>query len=148
MPPHPGKPQPAAPKRPSRPNVRRSRGEPSTSQATAAASTTQPAPLDTVTQRLVGLTLLFSVVGWWLYLHVPALAPGFLDAGDDHVHVAFENELARIWRDAHQVFGWNRLYATGAPMFLLRPPGLYFAVVLCHFVSGLPIEQAHKLVVV
>src|SRR5439155_5225067 len=78
----------------------------------------------------------------------PVLEPGYLDAGDDHVHVAFANELTRIWQGEHRALGWSRLYATGAPIFLLRPPGFYVVVALCHLVTGLTIEQAHKLVVV
>src|SRR5439155_20846779 len=85
-------------------------------------------------QRVLGLVLLFAVVLWWLFLQAPVLEPGYLDAGDDHVHVAFANELTRIWQGEHRALGWSRLYATGAPIFLLRPPGFYVVVSLCHVV--------------
>jgi len=97
--------------------------------------------------RMLGLVALFGVVGWSVALHLPILSGGYLSAGDDHVHVAFSNELARIWRGEGRLLGWSHLYATGAPIFLLRPPGFYVTVVLCHFLTGLPVEQSIKLVV-
>ncbi|MBW2485064.1 MAG: hypothetical protein JRF05_06870, partial [Deltaproteobacteria bacterium] len=97
--------------------------------------------------RLVGLTLLFLVISWAFYIHLPTMSPGYLNAGDDHIHVAFANELARIWQEEGKLLGWSRLYATGSPIFILRPPGFYMATVMTHFLTGITVEQALKMVV-
>ena len=43
--------------------------------------------------------------------------------------------------------GWSRLYGPGAPIFLLRPPGLYVAVNVIHSITGYSIEESLKLLV-
>ncbi|OQY55976.1 MAG: hypothetical protein B6245_19010 [Desulfobacteraceae bacterium 4572_88] len=98
-------------------------------------------------RRLLGLILLFAVIAWAFYIHLPTLNEGYLNAGDDHVHVAFSNELSQIWSGEGKALGWSRLYASGAPIFLLRPPGLYTAVCAVHFLTGLSVEQSLKVVV-
>ncbi len=103
--------------------------------------------LDTV-KRLAGIVLLFSVIGWFFYLQLPLLDHGYLNAGDDHVHVAYSNELSRIWQGEGRPFGWSRLYGAGAPIFLLRPPGFYQATFFLQFLSGLTVEEALKMVVI
>ncbi len=96
---------------------------------------------------IIGSFLLFGVMAWILYLHLPTLKNGLLNAGDDHVHVAYSNELKRTVEGEGRILGWSRLYGMGAPIFLLRPPGFYVAVNAIHFLSGLSIEQSLKLVV-
>jgi len=98
-------------------------------------------------ERSIGIILLFALIGWAFYLHIPSLNDGYLNAGDDHIHVAFSNELKKIWQEEGRPFGWSRLYATGAPIFLLRPPGFYQFTWLFHFLTGLTIEESLKIVV-
>ncbi|MFC1837411.1 hypothetical protein ACFLYW_01865, partial [Thermodesulfobacteriota bacterium] len=97
--------------------------------------------------RLFGLILLFLVIGWAFYIHLPTMSPGYLNAGDDHIHVAFANEIAKIWKEEGRLLGWSRLYATGSPIFILRPPGFYMATAVTHFLTGVTVEEALKLVV-
>lgn len=97
--------------------------------------------------RLAGIVVLFAAISWGFYIHIPTLSDGHLNAGDDHVHVAFSNELARIWEGEGRFLGWSRLYATGSPIFTLRPPGFYTVTALFHFISGLTVEQSEKLLV-
>jgi len=47
--------------------------------------------------RVTGIILLFGVIGWAFYLHLPLFNDGYFNAGDDHIHVAFSNELNKIW---------------------------------------------------
>lgn len=98
-------------------------------------------------ERATGIVLLFALIGWAFYLHIPSLDDGYLNAGDDHIHVAFSNELNKIWQEEGRPFGWSRLYATGAPIFLLRPPGFYQVTCMLHFLTGLTIEESLKIVV-
>ena len=98
-------------------------------------------------KRLFGVILLFSVVGWAFYIHLPTFKNGYLNAGDDHIHVAYSNELKKIWQEEGKSFGWSRLYGVGAPIFLLRPPGFYVVTNILHFLTGLSIEHALKIVV-
>ena len=95
----------------------------------------------------VCVLLLFTSIFWFFYLHLPSLKDGYLNAGDDHVHVAYANETRRIWEEEEQLMGWSRLYAMGAPIFLMRPPGFYFFTNALYFLSGIKIEQALKLLV-
>ncbi|MDA3896695.1 MAG: hypothetical protein PF482_11190 [Desulfobacteraceae bacterium] len=97
--------------------------------------------------KTLGVLSLFVLIGVLFHMHLPTLEPGFLNAGDDHVHVAFSNELNRIWNEGDTAMGWSRLYGAGAPIFLLRPPGLYVAVNLIHSITGYSIEESLKLVV-
>ena len=97
--------------------------------------------------RWWGLACLLGVVVWQCYLFLPALLPGYLLAGDDHIHVATANELRRVLLGEQRVLGWNTLFGSGAPMFLLRPPGMYVATVAAHLLLGLKIEAALKLLV-
>lgn len=97
--------------------------------------------------RLLGVLLLFAAVGWAVWIQAPTLEPGYLNAGDDHIHVAYANELVRIWEGEGRWLGWSRLYAAGAPIFVLRPPGFYTAVAATHLATGLTVEQSLKLVV-
>jgi len=98
--------------------------------------------------RVTGIILLFGVVGWAFYLHLPLFNDGYLNAGDDHVHVAFSNELNRIWQGEGRTFGWSRLYGAGAPIFLLRPPLFYQLTCLLHALSTLTIEESLKTLVI
>lgn len=98
--------------------------------------------------RIFGLLCLFAVIVWSLVLHRPVLEPGYLNAGDDHIHVAFSNELNRTLDESGRVFGWSRLYGPGAPIFLLRPPGLYLATNLIQGIPGITIEQSLKIVII
>jgi len=97
--------------------------------------------------RIAAILLLFAAVCWGFYIHLPTLNDGYLNAGDDHVHVAFANELARIWQGEGHFLGWSRLYAAGAPIFMLRPPGFYTVAAATHFLTGLTVEESLKLVV-
>ncbi|MBI5142741.1 MAG: hypothetical protein HZA20_11225 [Nitrospirae bacterium] len=98
--------------------------------------------------RVIGVLLLFASVAWAFSIHIPTLREGYLNAGDDHMHVAFSNELKRAWEGEGRLLGWNRLYGSGAPLFQIRPPGFYVATVVTHYLTGLTIEQALKFVVV
>lgn len=98
--------------------------------------------------RFLTIVLLFSAVLWAFYIQLPALDEGYLNAGDDHIHAAYCNELKRIWEEEGRPLGWSRLYGAGAPIFLLRPPGFYQAVYLMFKLTGLTIEQSMKLLVV
>ncbi|MCX5852514.1 MAG: hypothetical protein NT072_10760 [Deltaproteobacteria bacterium] len=97
--------------------------------------------------KFCGMLLLLSVVGWMAYLQFPVLSEGYLNAGDDHVHVAFANEVVRVWKAEGRVLGWNGLYGAGTPIFLMRPPGFYVAVAAVHILTGITVEQALKIVV-
>ena len=97
--------------------------------------------------RILAILLLFAAVCWAFYIHLPTLNDGYLNAGDDHVHVAFANELVRIWQGEGRFLGWNQLYAAGTPIFILRPPGFYAVTAATHFLSGLTVEESLKLVV-
>jgi len=97
--------------------------------------------------QVAAILLLFAAVCWGFYIHLPTLNDGYLNAGDDHVHVAFANELVRIWRDEGRFLGWNQLYAAGTPIFILRPPGFYAVTAATHFLTGLTVEESLKLVV-
>ena len=97
--------------------------------------------------QIVAILLLFAAVCWGFYIHLPTLSDGYLNAGDDHVHVAFANELVRIWQGEGRFLGWNQLYAAGTPIFMLRPPGFYAVTAATHFLSGLTVEESLKLVV-
>lgn len=99
-------------------------------------------------QRLAGVGLLFLVSSWAVFIQLPSMKEGYFDAGDDHIHVAYTNELVRIWHGEGRLLGWSRLYGTGFPIFLLRPPGLYFASALTHLVTGVSVEESLKLVVI
>ena len=96
---------------------------------------------------VICISILFVSIFWFFYLHIPSLKDGYLDAGDDHVHVAFANETKRIWQGEGRLLGWSRLYGMGAPIFLMRPPGFYVAVSGLHFLTGITIEQSLKLLV-
>lgn len=100
------------------------------------------------TARVIGVLLLFASVAWAFAIHLPTLREGYLNAGDDHIHAAFSNELKRVWEGEGRLLGWNRLYGPGAPLFLIRPPGFYVTTAATHYLTGLTIEQALKLVVV
>ena len=97
--------------------------------------------------QLVTILTLFAAVCWGFYIHLPTLSDGYLNAGDDHVHVAFVNELIRIWQGEGRFLGWNQLYAVGTPIFILRPPGFYAVTAATHFLSGFTAEESLKLVV-
>lgn len=100
------------------------------------------------TRPTIGFLLLLSVMAWAFWLHIPAFEPGYLNAGDDHIHVAYANAAKNIWETEHRPLGWSTLYVCGAPIFLLRPMGLYQFVNLIHAVTGLPIEGSLKILVV
>lgn len=100
------------------------------------------------TKRITGIIILFAVIGWAFYLHLPVFSEGYLNAGDDHIHVAYSNELKRIWQEEGRPFGWSRLYGAGAPIFMLRPPGFYQATYALHCLSGLSVEESLKIVVI
>jgi hypothetical protein len=97
--------------------------------------------------RIAAVLLVFAAVCWGFYIHLPTLNDGYLNAGDDHVHVAFANELARIWQGEGRFLGWSQLYAAGSPIFILRPPGFYAVTAATHFLTGLTVEESLKLVV-
>jgi hypothetical protein len=99
------------------------------------------------TMAIFCVCMIFVIIFWFFYLHLPALKDGYLNAGDDHVHVAYANELKKIREEEGRFFGWSRLYAMGAPIFLLRPPGFYVSVNAVHAISGFTIEQSLKIVV-
>ena len=92
--------------------------------------------------------LLFSAVGWFFSLHFTVLASGYLDAGDDHVHVAYANETRKIWAEEGRFLGWSRLYGMGAPIFLLRPPGFYSIANVIRAITCVSMEQALKICVI
>lgn len=98
--------------------------------------------------RVAGIILLFGVIGWAFYLHLPLFNDGYFNAGDDHIHVAFSNELNKIWQEEGRAFGWSRLYGAGAPIFLLRPPLFYQFTCLLHSLSRLTIEESLKTLVI
>ena len=98
-------------------------------------------------EQLVAILILFAAVCWGFFIHLPTLSDGYLNAGDDHVHVAFVNELIRIWQGEGRFLGWNQLYAVGTPIFILRPPGFYAVTAATHFLSGFTAEESLKLVV-
>lgn len=97
--------------------------------------------------RILGILALFVLMGWMFYLHIPTFKEGYLNAGDDHMHQAFSNELVRVWEGEGRLLGWSRLYGAGAPIFQLRPPGFYIVVGLVHRLTGLSVEQSLKVVV-
>ena len=63
------------------------------------------------------------------------------------MHVAYANELKRIWEQEGRLLGWSRLYGVGAPIFLMRPPGFYGVVNVLNQFSGMSIEAALKITV-
>ncbi len=98
-------------------------------------------------QRILCLLLLFGIIIWAFSIHHGTFNPGYLNAGDDHIHVAFSNELKKIWGEEGRVLGWSKLYATGAPIFMMRPPGFYIITNIIHFFTGLTIEESLKVAV-
>lgn len=101
-----------------------------------------------LTRPTIGFLLLLAVMAWAFWLHIPSFEPGYLNAGDDHIHVAYANEANNIWETERRPLGWSTLYVCGAPIFLLRPMGLYQFVNLIHAVTGVPIEGSLKILVV
>ncbi|MBF0225197.1 MAG: hypothetical protein HQK76_07050 [Desulfobacterales bacterium] len=98
--------------------------------------------------RIFGIITIFAIIGWFCYCFSPIiLNDGYINAGDDHIHVGYSNELKRICDEEGRLFGWSRLYAAGAPIFLLRPPGFYFITFFLSKLSNLTIEQSIKIVV-
>ena len=84
------------------------------------------------------------------YLTGPLLGPGFNNAGDDCIHVAYCRDLDRSVSEGNGIFSWCDLYGLGAPRFIFRPPGFYISAVALHKASfGLVgIDLAEKLVYV
>jgi hypothetical protein len=98
-------------------------------------------------QKILCLLFLFIIIFGAFLIHHKTFKPGYLNAGDDHIHVAFSNELKKIWSEEGRVLGWSKLYGTGAPIFMMRPPGFYIVTNVISFFTGLTIEESLKVAV-
>jgi len=61
-------------------------------------------------KRVLGVILLFGVIGWAFYLHLPTFNDGYLNAGDDHIPAG-----AGSMAPGHQFF------CSAPPVFIRSP---------------------------
>ncbi len=102
--------------------------------------------LPKVERALAWLLVLGAVVFAYLVV-APILEPGYIAGGDDVVHMAFNHEVTEIIAEHGKLFGWSYLFGLGAPIFLFRPPLIYFCVGIAYHLLGgnVPISLLHKI---